>query len=193
MTNNPAPRFHHAGKSTQDLLDAQRVLKVIGLKKGDTFLDAGSGSGYLSVAASEIVGSEGRVYAVDVDKPSIDALKREIDERGIQNLTAIVTDITAKTPLASESIDICLMANALHGFVENNEVEGVLKEISRVLKPGATLAVVEFKKLENIPGPPFPVKLSPEQVTAIIAPYRYRQKEVTEVGAYHYAVTFVKE
>jgi len=38
------------------------------------------------------------------------------------------------------------MANVLHGFVENNETENVMKEISRIIKPEGILAVVEFKK-----------------------------------------------
>ena len=191
MVNNPG--HHHAGGSTRSLLDAERVLTEIGLKKGDAFLDAGSGSGYLSIAASAIVGNEGQIHAVDIDETSIDTLKTEISSRKITNLTATVADVTGKTPLPGKSIDICLMANVLHGFVENQEVAGVMNELSRVLRTGATLAVVEFKKLENIPGPPLDIKLSPEQVAAIITPYHYRQQRVVEVGAYHYAAIFSKE
>ena len=187
------PRFQHAGRSTQSLLDAKTVLKAIGLKTGDVFLDAGSGSGYLSLAASEIVGADGKVYAIDIDEPSIDTLKKAISDRKIKNIEAITADVTAKTPLAGESIDICLMANVLHGFVENQEVAGVLKEITRVLKTGATLAVVDFKKDASTPRPPVAIRLTPEQVAAIINPYHYQQKQVVEVGPYHYAAVFSKE
>ena len=193
MVDNPTPMHHHAGGSTRSLLDAERVLKAIGLKKNDSFLDAGSGSGYLSIAASEIIGNKGKVYAVDIDEPSIDTLKKEITNRRINNLTAIVADMTGKTPLAGKSIDVCLMANVLHGFAENNEVPGVMKEITRLLKAGASLAVVEFKKIADIPGPPLDIKLSPEQVAAIITPYHYRQERIVEVGTYHYAAVFTKE
>ncbi|MGZ7049335.1 MAG: class I SAM-dependent methyltransferase, partial [Methanobacterium sp.] len=55
--------FHH-GRSSREILDPSMVLKIIGLKKGDVFLDAGSGDGYMSLAASSIVGDEGKVYAV---------------------------------------------------------------------------------------------------------------------------------
>ena len=193
MVNNLPPRHHHAGGSTRSLLDAERVLKAIGLKKSDVFLDAGSGSGYLSLAASETVGSKGKVYAVDIHEPSIDTLKKEISDRKIKNIEAITADVTAKTPLADESIDICLMANVLHGFVENKEVAGVLKEITRLLKKGSVLAVVEFKKMDNIPGPPLSIKLAPDQVAAIITPYHYREKQVAEVGPYHYAAIFINK
>ncbi|OGO24583.1 MAG: hypothetical protein A2Z28_07235 [Chloroflexi bacterium RBG_16_51_9] len=186
-------RFQHAGHSTQSLLDAKTVLKTIGLKAGDVFLDAGSGSGYLSLAASEIVGEKGKVYAVDIDEPSIDILKKEISDRKIKNIESIVADMTDKTPLATHSIDICLMANVLHGFVENQETTGVMIEITRVLKFGGTLAIVEFKKTRDIPGPPLNVKLSPQQVAAVITPYRYRKEQVVEVGPYHYVSLFIKK
>ena len=193
MVNNHTPGFHHAGRSTQSLLDGKTVLKAIGLKAGDVFLDAGSGSGYLSLAASEIVGEKGKVYAVDIDEPSFDILKKEISERKLKNIDAIVADITDKTLLPTHSIDICLIANVLHGFVENQETDGVMKEITRALKFGATLAIVEFKKLPDIPGPPLAIKLSPKQTAAVITPYRYREKQVVEVGPYHYASLFIKK
>src|SRR3989304_3508896 len=168
-------RSQHAGHSTQSLLDAKTVLKTIGLKAGDVFLDAGSGSGYLSLAASEIVGDKGKVYAIDIDEPSINILKKEISDRKLKNIEAIVADMTDKTPLPTHGVDVCLVANVLHGFVENQETNGVMKEITRVLKFGATLAIVEFKKLPDIPGPPFSIKLSHQQVAAVITPYRYRR------------------
>lgn len=193
MVHNPAPGHQHAGRSTRGLLNPERVLIEIGLKKGDTFLDAGCGDGYFSISASEIVGGEGRVYAVDIYEASIDALKREIGGREITNLKAITADITGRTLLASQSIDVCLMANVLHGFVENKEVAGALKEITRTLKTGATLAVVDFKKISNTPGPPLSIRMTPEEVAAIITPYHYQKKQVIEVGPYHYAAVFSKE
>ncbi len=193
MVDNQPWRFHHAGRSTQSLLDADKVLKVIGLKSGDVFLDAGSGSGYLSIAASEIVGAQGKVYAVDIDEPSIDILKKEIIDRKLRNIEAIVADMTDKTPLSTHSIDVCLVANVLHGFVENQETDGVMKEITRVVKFGGTLAIVEFKKERDIPGPALAIKLSPKQTASAITPYRYSEKQVSEVGTYHYASIFIKK
>jgi ubiquinone/menaquinone biosynthesis C-methylase UbiE len=193
LVNNSSPKFRHGGSSTSDLLNSARVLKAIGIKSGDIFLDAGCGDGYISMAAAEIAGAQGRVYALDIEEPTMADLKQEISTHGIKNMEALAADITRKTPLASQSLDICLMASVLHGFVENKEVDSVMKEVNRVIKPGATLAIVEFKKLENIPGPPIHIKLSPEQVAGIIAPYGYRQKQVAEVGKFHYAILFEKD
>ncbi len=108
----------------------KRSLEKWGSKKG-TFLDSGCGEGHFSIAASEMVGDHGKVYAIDISEDAINILKGEIDERGIETFTG---DMTEELPMENESIDACLMANMLHGLVVSREVEGTLKEIFRVLK-----------------------------------------------------------
>ena len=184
--------FHH-GRSSKEILDSNRVLSTIGLKKGDTFLDAGCGDGYMSIAASKIVGDEGKVYAVDVWEESINAFKEKIESENIKNIEASVADITQKIPADDESIDILYMGNVLHGFVENNEVESVMKEIQRVIKQGGSFAVVEFKKEESTHGPPLHVRITPEEVEEIAKNYGFAVNKVEEVGTYHYAIILVKK
>jgi ubiquinone/menaquinone biosynthesis C-methylase UbiE len=146
----------------------------------------------MSLAASEIVGPHGKVYAIDIYEPSIDTLNKEINERKLKNIEAMVADMTDKTPVPTHGVDVCLVANVMHGFVENEEADKVMIEITRLLKFGGTLAIIEFKKERDIPGPPLNVKLSPRQTTSLITPYRYREKQVVEVGPYHYASIFIK-
>ena len=184
--------FHH-GRSSKEILDSNRVLSTIGLKKGDIFLDAGCGDGYMSITASEIVGDEGKVYAVDVWEESINVFKEKIESENIQNIEASVADITQKLPVDDESIDILYMGNVLHGFVENEEEESVMKEIQRVIKQGGSFAVVEFKKEESTHGPPLNVRITPEEVEEIVKNYGFIVKDVKEVGTYHYASILVKK
>lgn len=183
--------FHH-GRSSKEILDSNRVLSTIELKKGDTFLDAGCGDGYISLAASKIVGDEGKVYAVDVWEESINAFKEKIESENIKNIEAAVADITRKIPVDDESIDILYMGNVLHGFIENNEVETVMKEIRRVLKQGGSFAVVEFKKEESTHGPPLHVRITSEDVEEAVKNYGFTVKKVEEVGTYHYAIILTK-
>jgi ubiquinone/menaquinone biosynthesis C-methylase UbiE len=184
--------FHH-GRSSKEILDANRVLDTIGLKKGDIFLDAGCGDGYISLVASKIVGEKGKVYAVDVWEESINAFKEKIESDNIKNIEASVANITQKIPVDDESIDILYMGNVLHGFVENNEVESVMKEIQRVIKQGGSFAVVEFKKEESTHGPPLHVRITPEEVEEIVKNYGFIVKEVEDVGTYHYAIISAKK
>ena len=183
----------HHGKTSKNILNAVDVLKATQLKLGDSFLDAGCGDGYISLEASSLVGNNGNVYALDVYPESIETVKKEIKNRNIGNMGAILADITKTIPLDAEIIDIVLMANVLHGFVAEGEVEEVMNNISRVLKPGGIFAVVEFRKVEGNIGPPYDVKISPEDVSNILLEHGFDISDTQLVGKYHYIVNGVKK
>jgi len=184
--------FHH-GRSSRQILDSSKVLSAIGLKEGETFLDAGSGDGYMSIAASSIVGEKGKVYAVDIYEESMNILKNEIKDKKIKNITPIIADISEKIPIEDEIIDICYMANVLHGFVQNEDTDGVMKEITRIIKPQGVFAVIEFKKEDSTHGPPMHVRITPDEVKNIVENYDLTVKSIKDVGTYHYAVIAAKK
>lgn len=192
MTNENRGHRHH-GKSTRDILDPDRVIKAIGLRKGQKILDAGCGDGHISLAVSPFVGDGGMVYALDDYQPSLLQLKSEMEEEGIKNITPLEADLTSFIPLKDESVDMCIMANVLHGFTDKIVLKAVLNEIKRVLKPGGTFAVVEFIKMDGPPGPSYNIRLTPEQVESILEMHGFRIGGTEEVGKYHYLVESFKE
>ena len=192
MTEEFKERHVHSGKSSKAYLDADKVLKEIGLKSGAYFLDIGSGEGYFSIAASRMVGGKGRVYAIDSYEESLDKLREHIRREKISNLEAIVADATREIPLADGIVDVCLMANVLHGFVNDEEVAGVMHEIARVMKTGGIFAVVDFKKIDPPPGPPISIRLAPDEVERKLSVFGFQKTRVADLGPYHYAVMFSK-
>ncbi len=183
----------HHGKSTENILNAEEVLKNINIKSGDVFLDAGCGDGYISIAASKIVGKKGRVYAVDVYPESIETVKTKIKEDDLNNMEAVLADITKNIPINDDSVDHIMMANVLHGFIAENEVEPVMDNINRIIRSGGIFSVVEFRKIENNPGPPYNVKISPEQVTEILTQYGFDTIDTQKIGNFHYIVNGLKK
>ena len=183
----------HHGKSTRDILDPNRILEAIDLNEGESFMDAGCGDGYISLAASKIVKAQGQVYALDAYEPSLESLRNEMDELSIVNIEVIMADMTISIPVEDNKIDKCVMANVLHGFASEGTLEPVLNEIRRVLKPGGTFAVVEFIKVNGPPGPPYDVRLSPENVENILKDHGLEIGGTTEVGKYHYLVESFKK
>ena len=57
------------------------------------------------------------------------------------------------------------------------------QETVRVIKPGGTLAVMEFKKID---GPPKVIRMSPREVEDFLATYGYKNEQITDVGPYNY-------
>ena len=99
-------------------------------------------------------------------------------------------DISQPLPLGDASVDLCLMATVLHDLVESGKRRGALKEAQRVLKPGGALAIVEFDKVAGPPGPPLRIRLNPEEVATLAAPYGFRKSRMARVGPYNYLLLF---
>ena len=110
------------------------------MQKGVTFLDVACGWGLYSLAASDIVGKEGQVYAVDLWEEGILNLRKEAVSKGSQNLEAFVSDVSQKIPIENDCVDVCLMATALHDFVGDQIDRQAMKEVVRVMKPEGTLS-----------------------------------------------------
>jgi len=181
-----------AGKNSIDLIDSEKFFNELNLQKGISFLDVASGKGSYSLAVSDIIGPQGSVFAVDLWAEGIKMLKAAAKERGIDNITTFVSDVGRKIPVQDRSIDVCLIATALHDFVEDRIDQGVLAEIARVVKPTGILAVMEFKKIDGPPGPPIHIRLSPAEVTDWLDPYGFKKERSVDVGPYNYLIMLKK-
>ena len=148
------------------------------------------GTGQYAVAASEIIGDEGFVYAIDLWEEGIATLMEEVSVNGIKNIQAMVGDITRPMPIDRGSVDVCLMATALHELTLSQTADLALSEAARVLGSDGTLAIIEFDKIDRPPGPPIHIRLTPGDVKRIVAPHGFSRGRVTDVGPYNYLMTF---
>ena len=192
MSEYTEKKHEHHGMSSKGFLDPGKVLIVVGVEEGDRFLDLGSGEGYFSIAASQAVGKNGIVYALDADEDSISRLRKEMAEKNITNIKASVIDISKKLPLKDESVSLAFMSNVLHGLVANGEGDNTFKEIARATAQNGRLAIVEFKKQDSLHGPPLSIRLGPEEVDILAQGYGFSKESFQDVGPYHYAIGFRK-
>ena len=122
----------------------QRMLSQIDdIRPGAHILDYGCGPGSYSIAASELVGPTGKVYAVDIHPLAVLGLQKNAVEKGIPNIQTLLTDCKLEIPEAS--IDVVLLIYVLHDFKDPGSI---LSELGRVLKPDGIL-VVKDQNLDN--------------------------------------------
>jgi predicted methyltransferase len=88
--------------------------KLIGpyVKKEQVVADLGCGSGYYTLPLAEIVGPEGKVYAVDLGKTSIRVLQKKAHKGGYHNIEAHVSSAADVSFIKDRSVDFVL-ANGL--------------------------------------------------------------------------------
>jgi len=139
----PAPAFLGAFLSSrfrERLQSMDQVIARSGIQPGMTVLDLGCGSGALSLPLAEVVGEEGLVVAVDLQRAMLRQLTARMPPADFTRILPIQASACA-LPLADESMDACVMSSALQEIPDRYRA---LREVERVLKPGGILAVTEF-------------------------------------------------
>lgn len=56
-------------------------------------MDAGCGDGHAAMEAYDMMDDDATIYALDIYKPSIEDLKKDLKEKGITNVIPIQSDI----------------------------------------------------------------------------------------------------
>ena len=130
MLLTPARRFVHPARDT---------LESFGLRAGETVLEIGPGPGYFTIEAGRMVGANGRVLCIDVQPGMIAILRERLATAGVTNACPIVAD-AARLPLAANAIDRCFMVTVLGEIPDRPRA---MAELYRVLRPAATLSVLE--------------------------------------------------
>lgn len=192
MVDGPRKHPPGAGKSSFDLIDPEILWRELGIFPGMTFLDLGCGKGAYSVAVSARIGNQGHVHAIDLWEEGISVLRDRIEAEGFTNIRAFLADIGGTIPIEDNTVDACLMATVLHDLVQIGAEYGALSEAARVLKPEATLAIVEFKKMDGPPGPPVAIRLNPQDVERLVMPRGFAGKWSVDLGPYNYLSLFSK-
>ena len=177
------------GTSSFNMHDSMLVFEKMNLKKGDIFVDLGCGAGEYSLHAAGIVGAQGKVYAVDVYRETLDMLNEEAAGLELNNLETIENDICNAIELKDNSADICLISTVMHAHKVSEKCKNLFPEIVRILKPDRQLSIIECKKEERPFGPPLHMRISPEELEKGVSPYGFEKTSYVDLG-YNYMMLF---
>jgi len=191
--NNAQREPKGAGKSSFELIDSDILADALPVKPGSVVLDLACGMGAYSLFLSEMVGENGRVYAVDLWKEGLLVLEDRIDAKSIKNIMPLLADATKDIEIDEYSVDLCLIATVLHDFEEAGQAVAVLKQVKTLLKPNGRLAVIEFKKIDDPPGPPKFLRLSEDDVETLVSRYGFKKVKTTDLGDYNHLTLYRAE
>lgn len=105
------------------------------VSKGAVAADLGCGPGFFILAMAEVVGPSGKVYAIDSDERSIEALRSKVSKQGYRNIEVRVASASELGFIAGRSVDFVLGDGLLCCMADRY---GGINEIKRILKPKAS-------------------------------------------------------
>jgi ubiquinone/menaquinone biosynthesis C-methylase UbiE len=112
------------------------VLEALNLRTGERVLELGCGGGHYTHEAAQFVGPTGRVCAIDISPDQIAAARARCAELGWVECRE--ADIAAP-PCGNAEFDVVFAIQALEYLAD---LDGALRHIHRMLRPGGRLIVL---------------------------------------------------
>jgi ubiquinone/menaquinone biosynthesis C-methylase UbiE len=112
-------------------------IKSFGIRPGSAVVDWGCGPGRYIRRASELVGTAGMVYAVDVHELAIRSVKNLIDKFDLQNVIPVQTD-GGSVDMDDDTADLVYALDMFHMVNDPNEF---LRELNRITKKDGVLII----------------------------------------------------
>lgn len=167
-------------------IDPQRIVAQLPLEPHMKVADLGAGIGLYTTAIAPRVHS-GHVYAVEVQDGMLGRIKDEAHKRKLTNIEYIRGDVEVYggTKLADHSIDMVLACNIFFQ-VEHKDI--FIKEITRILKKGGYVCVVDWSDSYNNMGPAKKSIVTKDYVSDLFKSKGYEYVNDVDAGAHHYGI-----
>lgn len=124
----------------------QMTVKWSGAKTGDTCLDLCCGSGDITQLLARQAGKTGQVFGVDFSAELLRVARDRSERRCIKPPIHWVEADVLKLPFSENQFDCATMG---YGLRNVTDILQSLKEIHRVLKPGAKAAILDMHRPDD--------------------------------------------
>lgn len=147
----------------------EAVLDALAIPEGAVVADVGAGSGYFAERLAGRVGPAGLVYATDAQVEMVEALERRVADGGLDNVRVVHAAFDDPT-LSEACCDLVFFSSV---YKEIDDRVDYMKKVARTLRPGARVAILEFRPEAPGWGPPPVDRLAPEAVSRELAAAGY--------------------
>jgi SAM-dependent methyltransferase len=127
----------------------EQIMDTLQIADGSAVADIGPGAGWFTMHLAQRVGPTGKVYARDVQRPMVEAVRRRVNRAGFNNVDPL---LAAKDDprLPRGAVDAVLIVDV---YQEIDEPAKYLRTVARALKPNGRIGIVNYKPGRGGPGP----------------------------------------
>lgn len=130
-----------------DIIWRKKTIKLLKEARPESILDIATGTGDLAIEAANAIKPK-HIIGVDISVNMLNIGKEKIIKKGLQDVISLEVGDSENLRFDSNSFDAVTAAFGVRNF---GNLENGLSEMYRVLKPGGTLAILEFSKPRVFP------------------------------------------
>lgn len=174
---------------TGEFIKPELVVTHFHLREGDTIADFGAGRGYFTKILAGVVGEEGHVYALEIQKNLVETIGAMAKAEGLDQIDTLWCDMETAggTKLSDDALDAAVLVNALFQLEDK---AAAVAEIKRTLRPGGKLFVIDWTDTHGGLGPASEHVVTESAATALFEEHGFTKERTFPSGEHHYGLAF---
>ena len=133
------------GEAREIFVHRRDIVERLDLQPGMAVADIGAGTGLFLPAFDRGVGSEGRVYAVEISPKFLEHL-RERSKREDLARVEVVEALEDSVALPAASVDVAFVCDTYHHF---EYPRSTLDSLYTAIRPGGSLVILDFERIPD--------------------------------------------
>lgn len=174
------------------MIDPQMLFRKGQIQQGMHIADLGCGrTGHIVFPASNIIGEEGIVYAVDILKDVLKIVRKRAKINNEENIHTVWADLeqVGHTSIPEDSLHVGYLVNTL---CQSQDIPAIMQEASRLLREKSRLVVVDWSKKDIPFGPNEENYVDFEEVKDLAKDEGFTTQEEFGAGDYHHGLVFFR-
>lgn len=169
----------------EPFLNPAEIVNLLPLKEGMVVADFGCGNGYFSLEIAKKLKPSGKVIALDIWKPSLEALSFRSKLEGVNSIIQTKwanLEIPKGSGLTNDSCDLVFITNILF---EMENKEPIIEEAKRVLRPEGFLVLIEWNP-DRLPNKNFLFPIPKQESSDLLEKFGFQIERELSLGLTHY-------
>lgn len=159
------------------MLPPEILWNGFGVERPRAVVDLGAGTGFFAARFAPWLAADGVIWACDTNPLMIQWMQRHLSPSRLARIKPTLVE-EGSVGLPDRSVDLVYLINTYH---ELENPSRMLGELARTLAPGATLAVVDWKKEPMADGPPLEHRVEAKVIRGDLK--RAGLRSITELAA----------